>query len=237
MSNYPNEIAGKKIAALRKRKDVSQNWLGKNIGVTQGAISKIERGDTELSKYTTAIAKLLGVTAESLLDPKISIEEILKMAENASNQRIKDVIGDYRLDDTINHAPDFHRKVPLISWVQAGDWCGIIDNFLPGDAEDWLPCIVKVSEHAFALRVRGASMEPEYQDGDIIFVDPDIAHNHKKCVIVRLENSKEATFKQLIIEGNQKYLRPLNPDWPEKIIPLRDDAMICGVVVGKWVQK
>ncbi|WP_273702974.1 S24 family peptidase [Candidatus Accumulibacter vicinus] len=136
----------------------------------------------------------------------------------------------------VEPGPPIHGCVPLISWVQAGTWCGIVDNFAPGDAEEWLPCPRKFGPHTFALRVRGLSMEPRYQAGDIIFVDPDARADHGKHVVVRLDDEQEATFKQLVVEGGQRFLRALNPDWPgPKLIPIDGNATICGVVIGKWV--
>ena len=38
---------------------------------------------------------------------------------------------------------------------------------------------------------------------------------------------------QLIIEGGRKYLKALNPDWPDRIIEIDENAKICGVVVFK----
>lgn len=125
--------------------------------------------------------------------------------------------------------------VPLISWVQAGAWGEMVDNFAAGDAEEWMICPRRHGKQTFALKVRGVSMRPKYEDGDIIFVDPDAAADHGKNVVVRLENEKEATFKQLVIEDGRKFLRALNPEWTPRIMEINARATICGVVIGKWV--
>lgn len=135
-------------------------------------------------------------------------------------------------------APDIKGNVPLISWVQAGAMCAIVENFSQSDAEDWLPCPVKHSLRTYVLRVRGSSMynpqgERSFRDGDLIFIDPERAYIHKSLVVVRLDNSNEATFKQLIIEGETSYLQALNPSWPEPIIKINNNATICGVVIFK----
>jgi SOS-response transcriptional repressor LexA len=135
----------------------------------------------------------------------------------------------------VEPAPDLHGRVPLISSVQAGDWSSIVDNFQPGEAEDWLFYPKKLGPKAFALRVSGISMEPKYQHGDIIFVDPDVPAEHGSNVVVRLDDENQATFKQLVVEDGRKYLRPLNPDWQPRMIPINGNATICGVAVGKWV--
>jgi SOS-response transcriptional repressor LexA len=98
-------------------------------------------------------------------------------------------------------------------------------------AEDLLPCPVRCSKDTFVLRVRGESMEPKFHDGDLIFVDPEAAPISGRYVVVRLECSHEATFKQLIVEGDRQFLKAVNPNWPQRIIEV--NATICGVVVFK----
>jgi SOS-response transcriptional repressor LexA len=76
-------------------------------------------------------------------------------------------------------------------------------------------------------------MEPKFHEGDLIFVDPNALAGHGKYVVVRLDTSNEATFKQLIVEEGKQYLKALNPDWPNRIIEVDEEASICGVVVFK----
>jgi SOS-response transcriptional repressor LexA len=72
-----------------------------------------------------------------------------------------------------------------------------------------------------------------FRDGDIIFVDPAKDAENGSLVIAKLVDSQEATFKQLVMEGSRRFLKPLNPAWPEPIIELGADAIICGVVFSK----
>lgn len=137
--------------------------------------------------------------------------------------------------DNIAAGPEIRGLVPVISWVQAGAWAEICDNFQPADADEWLPCPVAHGPNTFALKVQGVSMEKKFQDGDIIFVDPSKEAYSGKHVVVRLDDEERATFKQLIIENGEMFLRPLNPDWPEKVIHVNGRATICGVVIGKFV--
>lgn len=137
---------------------------------------------------------------------------------------------------------EIRGQVPVISWVTAGVWAEVIDIYQPGIADEWLPCMKKHSDRTFALRVKGMSMynptgKHTYSDGDIIFVDPEKEALNGSRVVVRLEDSKEATFKQLVIEGEKKYLMALNPSWPEKFIEINGNATICGVVIGKWTDE
>nr|MCH9698580.1 S24 family peptidase [Gammaproteobacteria bacterium] len=129
--------------------------------------------------------------------------------------------------------PTIHRQLPLINWVQAGNWTEISSNDQPLEVLEYYPCPVKCSPRSFVLRVQGSSMEPKFTDGDLIFVDPDVEAVHGKFVVVQLNGSNQATFKQLIVENNQQFLKALNPDWPDRIMAIKEEATICGVVVFK----
>lgn len=93
--------------------------------------------------------------------------------------------------------PELRSLRPLISWVHAGEWTEIASDFALGDAEDLLPCPVPCSADTFVPRMRGESMEPKFHDGELIFVDPQVTPVGGRYVVVRLEDSLEATFKQL----------------------------------------
>ncbi|MCJ8177345.1 S24 family peptidase [Pseudomonas viridiflava] len=138
----------------------------------------------------------------------------------------------------VEPGPDIKGAVPLISWIQAGSWCEVSEVRAAYDAESWLPCAVSHSPQTYALRVRGLSMfnpheRRSFRDGDIIFVDPTKDYENGSLVVAKLNDSDEATFKQVVIEGRRIFLKPLNPTWPDPIIELPPDATICGVVISK----
>ncbi|CAB3705951.1 putative HTH-type transcriptional regulator [Achromobacter ruhlandii] len=225
---------GDRIKEARLSLGMSQAQLARKIGVSQGAIGHLERGRTQASSLLLRLASALGVSPVWLESGDVPFST---SDDEALASRLRHVSAQpFGSGTNVAPGPDLYTPIPLISWVQAGDWCTVVDNFAPGDAEEWLPCPRAHSPSAFALRVRGVSMEPKYQDGDIIFVDPEVQANHGRNVVVRLDNDEAATFKQLVEEGNKRYLRPLNPDWPgPKLIPINGNATICGVVIGKFV--
>lgn len=128
--------------------------------------------------------------------------------------------------------PSITGRLPIISWVQAGSWANVADPFQPGVADEWKPVTRKYSRKAYCLRVRGDSMQaaegPSFPEGSIICIEPELPPTHRSFVIVRLDDSEEATFKQLIIDGDRRYLKPLNPRYP--ILPIDKPATFCGVV-------
>lgn len=137
---------------------------------------------------------------------------------------------DYNTSD----GPDLTRQVPLISWVQAGQWREVIDNLAPGQAYKRVHTTVRVGPLAYALRVIGDSMtnpngSPSFPENTIIIVDPDRQAEPGRYVVARQNGDTECTFKQLVRDGGRFYLKPLNPRYP--ILEMREDAVICGVLV------
>jgi len=127
------------------------------------------------------------------------------------------------------------RCVPLISWAFAKNWCDTSD---PGTAEDWLACPVKHGPRTYALRVKGDAMsspgnKPSFDDGDLIFVDPDRQAMHRSPVVVCLPGAHEAAFRRLLVDGGIQMLEAINLAWPNRISQMGSDAEICGVVIAR----
>jgi SOS-response transcriptional repressor LexA len=139
--------------------------------------------------------------------------------------------------------PEIQGKVPLISWVQAGNFSQAVDNNHPGVADEWIETTVPVHRHTYALRVKGDSMtnpngEPTFPHGQIIIVEPDAIDAPAKLVgsfvIVRRNGDDEATFKQVVRDGGKYFLKPLNPQY--QMIELQEHDEFCGVVREKTVR-
>jgi SOS-response transcriptional repressor LexA len=124
--------------------------------------------------------------------------------------------------------PFITAYVPLISWVAAGSWRDVADPYPAGIGEDLVPVTCRTGPNAFALRVQGDSMEPVFPNGSVIIVDPAVEPRQGSYVVVRLDEAEQATFKQLVIDGGVRYLKPLNPRYP--LMEIRESATVCGVV-------
>lgn len=129
--------------------------------------------------------------------------------------------------------PDLRGKAPLISWVQAGKWKEIDMESLHQADTTFYQHTANVSEEAFALRVKGDSMTSftggkSIPEGSVIIVDPNMQAEHSKVVVAMLDDSEEATLKQLVIDGGVKYLKPFNNSYPT--MPINGNCTIIGVV-------
>lgn len=169
--------------------------------------------------------------------------ETAALMETATGYRAQWLVsgkGPKKVADQIsNISPVSARKtVPLISWVQAGSWEEVQDEYQPGEADDWIDAYeTQPGESAFALRVSGDSMTSPYPgdlsfpDGTIIIVDPGRASNAGDFVVAKDVSTQNATFKRLAYDGGRWFLKPLNPTYPSIEI---DDPAIR--VIGRVIE-
>ena len=73
-----------------------------------------------------------------------------------------------------------------------------------------------------------------FSDGDLLYIDPQKQAVSGSLVIAKPTDTDREVFRQLTIGGDgQRYLKALNPSWPEPITPMGTSASIKGVVVYK----
>jgi SOS-response transcriptional repressor LexA len=147
-----------------------------------------------------------------------------------------DIPHDTVIENT-RSGPRIQKAVPIISYVQAGNWEEISEFRDAGDEEPPVYTTEPVSRSAYALIVQGDSMlnphgAPTYAPGSIIVVDPLLPEEPGRRVVYRLQPQGAATFKQLETDGFKFWLKPLNPRYD--IIELTEDAKYCGTVVQSW---
>lgn len=227
---------GARIRAARLARKMSRPELARRSGVKYPTLAGIENDDQKCSTLLPDIAAALKVHLEWLRSgkgPRDLGETIPTGAENAPFRRAANGGGSSAIREGDAHyfTSIASALYPLISWVQAGAWTDMNDGANPSTADEWFPCASRCGPRTFVLRVQGQSMEPRFIDGDLIFVDPDAEARHGSFVVVRLDDAQQATFKQLVIEGDRRFLRPLNERWPDPIIEINGHATLCGVVV------
>lgn len=206
--NRKNVVFAERLAASASKLTLSQSDIARRLGVKPQSVQQWFSGETvPRTPRLVALAALLQTSVRYLLGG----------------------LADAGEGNTSTHETAA-TEIPLISWVQAGQWACAEDPYPVGAAERMIRTFETVGMNAFALRVQGDSMEPTFPAGCIIVVDPSRTPRNGSYVVVRIEESSEATFKQLVIDGPSRYLKPLNPRYP--ILQVNSEATICGVVVG-----
>ena len=199
---------GEYIKERRKDLNLTAQELAKLSGVSQGHITLIENGKRIPSfPIMIKLVNALDVNWESFL------QDTGYMKANTEPARMR-----------------FSRPVPLLSWVKAGDWTEVTDIPELGGAEEWVDTSVK-GPNVFALRVVRDSMEPEFKEGEIVIVNPNLEAKPNDYVIVK-NCEEEASLKQLKRYGNRWIFHPLNPKY-EDLELKRGEFRIVGKVAEK----
>lgn len=201
-------LLSKNIQSRMKDLGLTQKELAELAGISQVTVHKLTSGKINNTAKIVNLAKALKCDADWL--------------QNGS----KSFVSENNLVTPINKLSGLY---PLIDWVQAGSFSAI--NEIAVSEADHYPCPVKCSDQTFLLKVRGQSMAGTFNENELIFVDPNVDATNGKYVVARLDDENEATLKQLIIEGGERYLKATNPDWPNKILPINGNCTIVGVVV------
>ncbi|WP_301585068.1 LexA family protein [Halomonas alkaliantarctica] len=131
--------------------------------------------------------------------------------------------------------PIRYHRYPVISSVQAGKFAECVVPYPAGMEDHHETTDYAAKGPAFWLEVAGDSMtapagvRPSIPEGTLVLVDTGIEAVPGKLVVAQLDESNEATFKKLIVDGGQKYLKPLNPAYP--LIPINGNCRIIGIAV------
>lgn len=213
------------------------------------ALAKDVHGQAEFARRTgmpdSQVSQLIGENPTKNIGNKIArrIEEAFGKHEgwldtpHVNEQRAEYEVQPARDYENADDGPEFKsgRKYPVISWVEAGEWTALCDNFQPGDAEEWRHCHIDLGKCGYVLVVRGESMtNPDapisFPDGMLIYVNPEMEARPGRFVIVRRNATNEATFKRLSSIEGELYLEAINPRWPNRYLKLEPGDHICGVI-------
>lgn len=205
---------GAKIRALRKARKMTINELATQVDSDVGNISRLERDLQGFSpQLLSKIADALSVPVSELFsdDSPASPHQNMEMAQ-----------------------PDIHR-IPVISYVQAGVWTAPNEIRECDGNMAYITTDLELGERAFAIVIRGNSMEPEFTEGDLVLIDPD-EPLHPGDFVVAKNGEEEATFKKYRPRGYGEdgqeifELAPLNDDYPTMRSD-RQHILIIGTMV------
>ena len=180
-----------RVKQKRLELGLTQSQAAELAGIRQQSWQSIEDGKTLKPRNIIGIAKALCCDADWLMNG-----------------------GTFKPIEEVNS-----RRVPLISYVQAG----ALAEKPPIEAFDgsfeYILTDSDLSEFSFGLGIEGDSMEPDFKDGDIIIVDPEVEPAPGEFVVAK-NGGNQATFKKYRptytdMKGCQHFeLVPLNDDYP-----------------------
>lgn len=242
-------VIGEKIKQYRLANGWTQQELGTKIGMSKNAIGNYEKGFRSPKKNTMFdLAKAFSISIDDLFPPvqKDSASDIQSIYDELEPNRQRKVITyaeklwDEQKNEEeakINEVSEAISlyQVEVVSETAAA--CGFNYGFGYEDTDiETIEVDEKPPHHEIATKVSGDSMQPDYQDGDILYlVDKGLTtYNGDLAVIAYGDRSY---FKKIYTENGRLRLVSLNDKYEDIILdfpPAEDTHIKIFTVAGVY---
>lgn len=209
-------LIGERIKFARENKELDQVALAEKVGVVARTLQRWEKGEqVPGGDLLMELAKATGVRPEWLLTGE---GEMYNTPTPLHPNVIK--LHPERLTKAVQLV-----NIPLLSSVPAGKTAAM---FHPDHVERYVTVDNLRDPNAFALVVKGTSMSPKIEDGDIVVVSP--RHEVRSGDICVIRVNDEDVLKKIKLEEQYVHLIPLNPLFEPVTVRKRDVTFIWKVV-------
>jgi SOS-response transcriptional repressor LexA len=183
--------------------------LAKRLGVSNSTLSVWEKGEVKSisGDLLLSLSKILGCSVHWLLTGK-------------------DVDGSVKIPQL--------NEYPFIEWPYLKDVKCMSKQDL--EACDTISFPGEFDVNCFITKVNGLSMYPQFKDGELIKVNMHKTPRNNDYVVVHNKDKNVSHLRKLIEDGDERFLAAINPDYPNKVIPLNDDLIIIGVIEASYTK-
>lgn len=259
MAEDRSEI-GALLRSLREARGLTQDALAKNIDCSKAQLSLMESGSRSITMdRARRIEAALNITDGRLVAAlhwqhvpaaiRAQVEQS-KTQSHALASRIRRALASQNplpqlrelIAENASNVDDplplrSFRGIPVINNVAAGYPTEFTDLDYPAAiADEYIACPDVTDPDAFAARVVGDSMEPDYREGDIVVFAPQLPTPSGADCFVRFERDSHTTFKRIYIEddGRSIRLQPLNNAYPPQVV---DREAVSGLYAAAYVMR
>ncbi|EGQ4443311.1 LexA family transcriptional regulator [Staphylococcus pseudintermedius] len=233
MNSFKDRL--KQIMSERK---ISQSELSRRTGIGRNSISDYLNGKYEAKQDKVfELAKVLNVNEAWLMGFDISknreiensITSIYDQLTPPRQKRVLDFANEQLNEQNnkvlhINSHNIISEEVAVYGYASAGTGETLIDG-----VEFTTQYNGHIPNHDFALQVNGDSMEPLFEDKEIIFVDKTKQINSGQIGIFVIDG--EAYLKKVFINEEGIRLVSLNPKYPDLNFDSSHDIKVAGKVI------
>ena len=240
---------GNQIKTFRKSAGFTQDELAKRLNTTKQTISRYEKGDRKANQ--DMLFELCDIFGVSIDDFFPSQNDALQSPTTSSIQTIYDELKPPRQVKVLNYANrqlneqrnEEETKINEVSeeiiQLYSYDYydhpaSAGTGQYLNDVRVERIELPVDIDAD-FVIPIKGDSMEPDYHDGDLVFIQTSVDLNDG--VIGVFNYNGDAYIKQLVIDKDQAYLHSLNPAYKDMPITPDTDFRIIGEVVDLYREK
>ena len=227
----------KKIKDLCNNAGITITGLESTLGFARGSLSKIDNHQPSAEKLQK-IADYFGIRVDWLQgtsEYKTDDELFLSYSEN--NLAITDV------NPLIQYGADWEDKIkkgsliPIRGFSRAGIPNLAIEDINYDDPSEWEEIDPKLAKTGsfLALRIKGDSMQPEFNENDIVIVRSQSDANNGDIVIAKV-NGDEACCKKLFKRNDGIILHSLNPEYAPMFFSQSEIQDKPVTIIGKVIE-
>jgi XRE family transcriptional regulator len=235
------------IVLEKDRQNLSLSELARRVGLAKSAMSRYLNKTRQFPlNRAQDFANVLGISVEYLLgvensSPSTStVEKITLIADQLTPPRQAKALT--YLEKQLLEQNEEETKINEVSEVIQLYSYNYYDHPASAGTGQYLNDVrveqieLPIDVDAdFVIPIKGDSMEPDYHDGDLVFIQTSVDLNDG--VIGVFNYNGEAYIKQLVIDTEQAYLHSLNPKYKDMPITPETDFRIIGEVVGRYKEE
>lgn len=186
---------GKRIESARTELNLTQEDLAKELGLNKSTIQRYETGQIKKIKLPVihAMANILNVNPSWLSDKSDNREAVNSNAEFLSKNEI--------------------RIIPVFESVSAG-----FGAYASNEIIDYMPLYIESdyeAEETLCIKVKGDSMYPKIENGDIVQVHKQDSVDNGQIAVVLIDGD-EGLVKKVFVYKDYIELISINPEYPPK---------------------
>lgn len=230
---------GSRIREARRKAKLTQKELAHRVGMSQGALSLLESGDSQSSTLLPSMAAALGVSALWLETGKGQVNASPDHSPMTVERALELLPGAMRVRAVGPDDPSM-TQIRLVNFkVQAGITGYKLEPAYEDEGTQSVPTKWLLNEGlskdaVVAIPVKGESMEPALYEGDIIVVNTrDTRLVDGSVYAINYEG--EVVVKRMLRDAGQWWLSSDNAD-QRKYHRKRCEGCEC-IVIGKVIRK
>lgn len=190
-TSFENWNVGKVLAKIMMDSHIDSTELSKHTGIPIPTINRLksEKYSNPTISTLIPIAHYFGITLNQL----IGKEELTNNAKGKFNPEARKT-----------------TLIPIIPIELAGE-------SLEKNTYSTIATSANINSQGFAIKVKD-TISPQFPENAILVFDPQLKPNNRDYVIVRFEGHQKPALRQLLIDGDDSYFKPLSPDLGEIIL-------------------
>ena len=224
------------IKKLRKSHGYTQNDLASILNVRPTSISAWESGRNKpLMDKITLMATLFNVSTSDIVGDTFTKNNIIEIYNKLSKTNQNKVLS--VAEDLLNNQQNNNRNVikfpkddDTLEITASGVLSAGVGEFLDDSTKPFTVTVHKPvpSNYDYAFQINGHSMEPVYQDKQVVFVKKEDDYRDGQIIAAVMDGC--AYLKKLSVVDGEATLVLLNPQYPNNKVDKENGFKELGVV-------